>query len=107
MSAMEGSHESSSMRDLSIASEDTRSSSSTAPTEKPSTKIDEGNFVDVEVQLGSKSKPAVAPEYNIPTKTKYIYLGLYFILNLVLTLYNKAVLGHVGCSCSPHCFLCV
>lgn len=34
-------------------------------------------------------------EHTIPTSTKYIYLALYFTLNLVLTLYNKAVLGKV------------
>ncbi|KAG2160463.1 TPT-domain-containing protein [Aureobasidium pullulans] len=32
-------------------------------------------------------------EYSISTKTKMICLGLYFCMNLGLTLYNKAVLG--------------
>lgn len=35
-------------------------------------------------------------EYTIPSSTKYMYLVLYFTLNLVLTLYNKAVLGRVS-----------
>ena len=34
-----------------------------------------------------------AAEYSVPAKTKYLYLGLYFGLNLSLTLFNKAVLG--------------
>ncbi|KAG9601539.1 TPT-domain-containing protein, partial [Aureobasidium melanogenum] len=32
-------------------------------------------------------------EYTISTRTKMICLGLYFLMNLGLTLYNKAVLG--------------
>ena len=36
-----------------------------------------------------------AAEYSVPARTKYIYLGLYFGLNLGLTLFNKAVLGKV------------
>ena len=36
-----------------------------------------------------------AAEYSVPAKTKYIFLGLYFGLNLSLTLFNKAVLGKV------------
>ncbi|KAG8531342.1 uncharacterized protein KY384_002971 [Bacidia gigantensis] len=32
-------------------------------------------------------------EYSVPARTKYTYLGLYFGLNLSLTLFNKAVLG--------------
>ena len=49
---------------------------------------------------GQKSKPGdgrdrSAAEYHIPTSTKYVYLGLYFALNLALTIYNKVVLGKV------------
>lgn len=32
-------------------------------------------------------------EYSVSTKTKLLCLGLYFVVNLTLTLYNKAVLG--------------
>jgi hypothetical protein len=32
-------------------------------------------------------------EYTITTRTKMLCLGLYFLMNLGLTLYNKAVLG--------------
>lgn len=51
---------------------------------------------DIEAQsrlARAQSTPNVAPEYQIPTSTKYLYLALYFGLNLTLTLYNKAVLG--------------
>jgi len=50
---------------------------------------------DIEAQLRLKTKIAIAPEYDVPTSTKYLYLILYFTLNLCLTLYNKAVLGKV------------
>ena len=53
------------------------------------------NSADVEAQSPSRSIRVIAPEYSIPTKTKSLYLGLYFALNLALTLYNKAVLGKV------------
>ena len=36
-----------------------------------------------------------AAEYRVPTRTKYMYLGVYFGLNLSLTLFNKAILGKV------------
>ncbi len=42
-------------------------------------------------------KPA-GLEYAISTKVKFLYLGIYFFLNLSLTIYNKTVLGRV---CSP------
>lgn len=50
---------------------------------------------DIEAQTRLASSHAIAPEYDTPTSTKYLYLALYFILNLTLTLYNKAVLGKV------------
>ena len=37
-----------------------------------------------------------AAEYRVPTRTKYTYLGVYFGLNLGLTLFNKAILGKVS-----------
>lgn len=37
----------------------------------------------------------VAAEYEVPTRTKLFYLGAWFALNLILTIYNKAVLGEV------------
>jgi hypothetical protein len=38
----------------------------------------------------------VAAEYRVTTRKKMTYLGVYFLLNLGLTLYNKALLGNVG-----------
>ena len=35
-------------------------------------------------------------EYSIPAKRKLVYLAGYFLLNLSLTIYNKAVLGAVS-----------
>jgi hypothetical protein len=35
-------------------------------------------------------------EYGIPTGTKLAYLSVYFLLNVTLTIYNKAVLGKVS-----------
>jgi hypothetical protein len=43
-----------------------------------------------------RSRPSgPALEYRVPTGTKLTYLGLYFLLNLSLTIYNKAILGAV------------
>ena len=38
---------------------------------------------------------ATGAEYSVATRTKLLYLGVYFLLNLLLTVYNKAVLGNV------------
>ena len=35
-------------------------------------------------------------EYSIPAKRKLVYLAGYFLLNLGLSIYNKAVLGTVS-----------
>lgn len=37
---------------------------------------------------------SLAAEYDVATRTKLLYLAAYFTLNLLLTIYNKAVLGH-------------
>ena len=50
--------------------------------------------LDLEAQNKDKIERSAA-EYYIPPTTKYHYLGLYFALNLGLTLYNKAILGKV------------
>jgi hypothetical protein len=34
-------------------------------------------------------------EYEVPTEKKLVYLCVYFLLNVSLTIYNKAVLGKV------------
>ena len=61
---------------------------------------------DVEAQTRqaqAQSTATIAPEYQIPTNTKYLYLALYFGLNLTLTLYNKAVLGKVRSAWLSRC----
>ena len=35
-------------------------------------------------------------EYTVDTRTKFFYLGGWFVLNLTLTIYNKALLQGVG-----------
>ena len=35
-------------------------------------------------------------EYSIPTTVKFTWLGTYFFFSLLLTLYNKLVLGMVS-----------
>lgn len=61
-------------------------------------------LVDIESQpiLQSPTKDPQSPsslamEYRIPARKKLMYLGGYFMLNLSLTLYNKALLGNVSC----------
>ena len=53
---------------------------------------------DLEAQLTREKTSATATEYQTPTSTKYLYLGVYFALNLTLTIYNKYALGKV---CRP------
>ena len=36
-----------------------------------------------------------AVEYAVPTSKKFAHLGVWFVLNLALTIFNKAVLGEV------------
>jgi len=49
-----------------------------------------------------------ALEYTIDTRTKFLYLGCWFVLNLVLTIYNKALLQGVsmGFSADVHDQIC-
>jgi len=55
---------------------------------------------DLESQATKKKDTRLPParaesEYNVPTGTKVAYLSIYFLLNVSLTIYNKAVLGKV------------
>ncbi|KAI5247640.1 TPT-domain-containing protein [Aureobasidium subglaciale] len=50
--------------------------------------------VDAVQASSSSSSKTDGHEYTISTKTKILCLGLYFIMNLGLTLYNKAVLNN-------------
>ena len=84
--------------DSSYVSEDGRTNSQDSRMDKETLIIKS----DVEAQnrhARTQSIATNAPEYHIPTSTKYLYLALYFGLNLTLTLYNKAVLGKVRSPC--------
>jgi len=52
------------------------------------------NAVDVEAQTREAAEIPAA-EYHVPLATKYLYLTIYFALNVALTICNKAVLGKV------------
>ena len=90
---MDGNRDSGYRPEFVNANDSERSSNDTAFIEKESGDSDGTKSADVEAQSPLENKRANAPEYGIPTRTKYLYLGLYFTLNLALTLYNKAVLG--------------
>ena len=83
--------------DSSYGSEDERTNSSDSRVEKE-TLLVKGDIEAQGRQAKAQSTASIAPEYQIPTRTKYLYLALYFGLNLTLTLYNKAVLGKVRSS---------
>lgn len=53
-----------------------------------------GNDVDLEDQM-EEVEGDPAAEYYVPLRTKYLYLSLYFALNVALTIYNKVILGKV------------
>jgi hypothetical protein len=36
------------------------------------------------------------PEYQTPTTVKFIWLGAYFLFSMLLTMYNKLILGSVS-----------
>jgi hypothetical protein len=36
------------------------------------------------------------PEYETPTTVKFIWLGAYFLFSMLLTMYNKLILGSVS-----------
>ena len=57
-------------------------------------------FRSVESQLHEEEKDLFEPvtaasEYLVSTRTKMLHLSAYFMFNLTLTIYNKAVLGKV------------
>jgi hypothetical protein len=61
---------------------------------------------DLEAQVTEKKDVPLLPvetEYQVPTEKKLAYLSVYFLLNVSLTIYNKAVLGKV----SPESELCI
>ena len=52
------------------------------------------NENDLEAQRTKRAEISAA-EYQVPTSTKYLFLAVYFTLNLALTICNKLVLGKV------------
>lgn len=55
--------------------------------------------VDVEGAAGRAELPKnnnLEHEYSIPSTVKFAWLGTYFFFSLLLTLYNKLVLGMVS-----------
>lgn len=54
--------------------------------------------VDMEANAGrseAASQSNLDHEYSIPSTVKFTWLGTYFLLSLLLTIYNKLVLGVV------------
>lgn len=55
--------------------------------------------LDVEADAGRAEPPKsqnLDHEYSIPSTVKFAWLGTYFFFSLMLTLYNKLVLGMVS-----------
>lgn len=55
--------------------------------------------MDIEDTAGREEAPKgqnLDHEYTIPSHVKFAWLGTYFFFSLLLTLYNKLVLGMVG-----------
>ena len=46
----------------------------------------------------TRTTPAQPPEYRVPLKRKLTFLGLYFFVNISLTLSNKDLLLQVSCN---------
>lgn len=53
---------------------------------------------DADVRIRDSDARPVEVEYETPNTVKGVWLGTYFFFSLLLTLYNKLVLGSV-CSC--------
>lgn len=51
---------------------------------------------EAHVEKEESADKNIAAEYLVSTHIKLILLGLYFAMNLSLTLYNKAILGSVS-----------
>ena len=84
------------VRDASSSSSSEAGRGSTTPSEKFLLQDFSSNVSDVDPEETPMNKTGLALEYGVATHTKYLYLGLYFALNLTITLYNKAVLGKVS-----------
>ena len=54
---------------------------------------------DIEADVEHADAPAdtnLDHEYSVPSTLKFTWLGVYFLFSLMLTLYNKLVLGMVS-----------
>lgn len=61
---------------------------------------------DLEAGKSESKDQNIDHEYSIPSAVKFTWLGTYFFFSLILTLYNKLVLGVVRYDIPPHvCFL--
>ena len=49
-----------------------------------------------DLRLSAPDRPKVEVEYETPNTVKGIWLGTYFFFSLMLTLYNKLILGSVS-----------
>jgi len=78
------------------------SSSPASSTESLLAEFDlEGQKNDADAEA-AESGP-IAVEYTVAARMKLIYLAGYFMLNLALTIYNKALLQKVLRTVSAHC----
>lgn len=62
-------------------------------------------YPDVEASAGRPEPPSdqnLDHEYSIPSTIKFTWLGTYFFFSLLLTLYNKLVLGMVSHLAQAH-----
>ncbi|KAJ5373713.1 Drug/metabolite transporter [Penicillium concentricum] len=52
---------------------------------------------DLESNRKHEATPdTIDPEYQTPTSVKFMWLGSYFLFSMLLTLYNKLLLGSVS-----------
>jgi hypothetical protein len=50
---------------------------------------------DLESNREDEATSSTEPEYQTPTSVKFAWLGSYFLFSMLLTLYNKLLLGSV------------
>ena len=55
--------------------------------------------VDPPADVEQQNAHLVESEFTAATTKKYAYLGVYFLCNIALTIYNKLVLGKVDTLC--------
>ena len=63
--------------------------------EKPHAWPEDG-LLEEDRQLEAQAQSAEAVEHTVPLRSKLVFLIAYFLLNLTLTISNKAVLGKVS-----------